>query len=194
MSPLTAGKKDGQVSVQVSKCGIRQSHSLAVVCFSACSPRNKTAAWLQRPGRRSQMLGSRHESGSRRIMRIGTRGRERGSNLIELALVLPLLFVLTAFAADLGRAFFTYIAVIEAAREGARYGVSNQDSGEMCARALAESLDQPLPATLTCVADPGQGSGTSVIVTVSCDFPLMMSSLVGRSSILLSHSAAFRIR
>ena len=127
-------------------------------------------------------------------MHVATRRRERGSNVIEAALVLPLLFVLTAFAADLGRAFFTYIAVIEAAREGARYGVTNQDSGEMCARALAESLHQPLPAPLTCAADPGQGPGTSVIVTVSCDFPLMMGGLVGRSSIPLSHSAAFRIR
>ena len=127
-------------------------------------------------------------------MRIGTRRRERGAKLVEAALVMPLLLIMMAIVVDLGRAYFCYIAVVDAAREGARYGVTNQDSTEMCARALAEAQDQPLPVTLTCVADPGNGSGTPVSVTVSCDFPLIMGGLVGRSSILISHTAAFRIR
>jgi hypothetical protein len=171
----------------VSKCGIPQSHSAAVVCFCACSLRNKTALWLHRPGRRSQMLGSRLESGRRSR-------RERGASLAEAALIIPLLVIMMAVVVDLGRAYFCYIAVVDAAREGARYGMVKQNSAEMCARALAEALDQPLPVTLTCVADPGHGPGTPVIATVSCDFPLIMGGLVGRSSILISHTAAFRLR
>jgi len=127
-------------------------------------------------------------------MRIGTRQGERGSNLVEAAMVMPLLLLVMAIAADLGRAYFVSIAVIDAAREGARYGMTKQNSTEMCATALAEVQYQPLPVTLTCVADPGHGPGTPVIVTVSCNLPLIMGSLMGRSSIPISNSAAFRIR
>ncbi|MCU0501641.1 MAG: pilus assembly protein [Anaerolineae bacterium] len=45
---------------------------------------------------------------------------ERGQNLVELALVMPLLILLLAGMADLGRAFFSYIQITNAAREGAR--------------------------------------------------------------------------
>ena len=127
-------------------------------------------------------------------MRIGTRHHERGSNLVEAALIMPLLLIMMAIVGDLGRAYFASIAVIDAAREGARYGVTSQDSTAMCARALAEAQSQPLPVTLTCSADTGHGSGTPVKVTVSCNVPLIMGSLVGRSSLPISYTAAFRIR
>ena len=47
---------------------------------------------------------------------------ERGQGLVELALVLPLLILLLAGTVDLGRAFFSYIEITNAAREGARAG------------------------------------------------------------------------
>jgi len=143
---------------------------------------------------RQQMMGSRHESWRRRIMRIRTRHHERGGNLVEAAIVMPLLLIMMAIVADLGRAYFASITVIDAAREGARYGVTNQNGTEMCARALAEAEFQPLPMTLTCVSDPGHGPGTTVTVTVRCDLPLIMGSLVGRSTIPISYRAAFRVR
>jgi len=48
--------------------------------------------------------------------------RERGQSLVELALTLTFLLLLTAGAIDLGRAFFTYITLRDAAQEGAIYG------------------------------------------------------------------------
>jgi Flp pilus assembly protein TadG len=54
--------------------------------------------------------------------------RRRGQSVIELAVAAPLLTLLLFGIVDFGRAFFQYIAVIEAAREGARYssyGFSN---------------------------------------------------------------------
>ena len=45
---------------------------------------------------------------------------EHGQNLIELAIVTPLLVLLLTGVADLGRAFFSYIQITNAAREGAR--------------------------------------------------------------------------
>jgi Flp pilus assembly protein TadG len=47
--------------------------------------------------------------------------RERGANLVEMALILPLLLLLLAAIADFGRAFNSYIVINNAAREGARY-------------------------------------------------------------------------
>jgi Flp pilus assembly protein TadG len=46
----------------------------------------------------------------------------RGQSLVEFALALPLLVLLVAIAADVGRAFTAYIELGNMAREGARYG------------------------------------------------------------------------
>jgi Flp pilus assembly protein TadG len=47
--------------------------------------------------------------------------KERGANLVEMALILPILLLLLAAIADFGRAFNSYIVIINAAREGARF-------------------------------------------------------------------------
>ena len=46
---------------------------------------------------------------------------ERGSNLVEFALVAPVLVFLLIGIADVGRAFYDYISITNAVREGARY-------------------------------------------------------------------------
>ena len=48
-----------------------------------------------------------------------------GQSLVEFALTLPLLLLILLGAIDLGRVFNTYVAITNASREGARYGVSN---------------------------------------------------------------------
>ncbi len=47
--------------------------------------------------------------------------RESGQSLVELAMSMVLLLTLLAGLVDLGRAFFTYIALRDAAQEGASY-------------------------------------------------------------------------
>jgi Flp pilus assembly protein TadG len=47
---------------------------------------------------------------------------ERGQSMAELAISLTFLLLLLAGAVDLGRAFFTYISLRDAAQEGALYG------------------------------------------------------------------------
>ena len=128
------------------------------------------------------------------MMRSETLRREWGTSLVEAALVVPVLLIILLIAVDLGRAYFTYIAVIDAAREGARYGAIDQDGSAMCARAMAEAQNQPIPVTMTCVADPGSGSGTPVSVTVTCSFPVITGNLVGIPSIQIGHTVVFRIR
>ena len=48
-----------------------------------------------------------------------------GQSVVELALILPVLFLLIAGAADLGRIFFSYVSLANAAKEGAFYGAIN---------------------------------------------------------------------
>src|ERR1700737_1051844 len=49
------------------------------------------------------------------------KAKRRGQSVIELAVAAPLLTLMLFGIVDFGRAFFQYIAVVEAAREGARY-------------------------------------------------------------------------
>ena len=48
--------------------------------------------------------------------------REDGQSMVELALTLTFLLILLAGTMDLGRAFFTWIEMRDAAQEGAVYG------------------------------------------------------------------------
>ena len=47
--------------------------------------------------------------------------REQGQSLAEFALVLPIVLLILAGVLDLGRAYFSYVAVTDAAAEGAAY-------------------------------------------------------------------------
>jgi hypothetical protein len=49
------------------------------------------------------------------------RGNERGAYLVELALVLPLMFLVIAAIAEFGSYFYTYTTLSKATRAGARY-------------------------------------------------------------------------
>jgi hypothetical protein len=48
----------------------------------------------------------------------------RGQELLEFALIVPLLLIFVIAAIDLGRVFYVSILVANAAREGARYAIS----------------------------------------------------------------------
>ncbi len=49
-------------------------------------------------------------------------GQRRGQSVVEFALVIPVMLLILAGAIDLGRAFYAYVAVQNAAKEGALYG------------------------------------------------------------------------
>jgi hypothetical protein len=65
-------------------------------------------------------------------------GREHGQSLVEFALVLPIFLVLFFAVIDFGSAIFTYNSLTNAAREGARLAVVNQDEDSIIARAKAQ--------------------------------------------------------
>jgi Flp pilus assembly protein TadG len=56
------------------------------------------------------------------LPKIRGRERSRGQSVVEFALVLPILLLLLAATVDFGRLFYAYVAVENAAKEGALYG------------------------------------------------------------------------
>jgi Flp pilus assembly protein TadG len=57
----------------------------------------------------------------------GNNAKEQGQSLVELSMSLVVLLILVAGLVDLGRAFFTYIALRDAAQEGASYAAVVND-------------------------------------------------------------------
>jgi hypothetical protein len=54
----------------------------------------------------------------------GSAESRQGQSLVEIALILPVLLILLSGLLDLGRLFFVYVAVTDAAAEGATYGAA----------------------------------------------------------------------
>ncbi len=90
-----------------------------------------------------------------------------GQSMVEFALILPLLVLIVAGLFDLGRAFFAYIVISNAAREGARYATLNADY---------------MTGTCEAVKDEALTSGITIIdsnITVTCGSPHTCPIAVG---------------
>lgn len=96
----------------------------------------------------------------------------RGSNLIELALVLPIFLILIFGSVDFGRAYYQAIEVESAAHAGAVYGLQNpQDTDGMQSAALVGASnvsDLTATATYGCECSDGTSDVTSCTYTPSC--------------------------
>ena len=122
------------------------------------------------------------------------RGRAiRGQSLVEFALVLPILTLITVMAIDFGRVYFSYIQIHNAAREAANYAASSPtDSLNIRAAALRETDAQaqsgesaiqiPPPVckdsagtiiSCTLAKENGSGPGNTVTVKVVEDFSFL---------------------
>lgn len=83
----------------------------------------------------------------------------RGQSLVELALLAPVLITLVLGALDYGRAYFAYVSVTNAARNGAQYASSSPDA--------AADLDGIKNAVLGDTGDLVDTSPTNPDVTVT---------------------------
>jgi len=106
---------------------------------------------------------------------------ERGTALIEFALVLPILLVITLAALDLGRAFLAKNVLHQAAREGARMRVVMVNPASVSDRALVEARVRqvagagglnPTQVHVSESASAGQDS-VSVTAPFTFTFPLL---------------------
>jgi Flp pilus assembly pilin Flp len=113
------------------------------------------------------------------------RRSERGANLIETALVLPLLLLLVGGIVDLGGAFNSYIMVTNASREGARYASKfpkDADGIRNAAKQEATNFGVAL-ADEEMVIDvefkEGQISGKPVSVSVTFKHNSLFGNMIG---------------
>lgn len=118
---------------------------------------------------------------------------EQGQSLVEAALFLTMLMVLLAGVIDLGRAYFTYLSLKDAAAEGAAYGsIRPDDLAGIEARVRGESpsglIDWGTAQVVTTFSGPAcRGSGVRVSVTI--DYQLLtpfVGAIVGSQVLPLS--------
>ena len=73
----------------------------------------------------------------------------RGANIVEMALVMPLLFLLTFSIVDFGSLFYVYLALENGVSQAARFGVTgNIDAGKTREESIRAAMRAATP-TLT---------------------------------------------
>jgi Flp pilus assembly protein TadG len=114
-----------------------------------------------------------------------SKGRQQGQSMVELAVFLMVILWLLAGAIDFGMGFLSYVAIRDAAQEGATYGsLHPADTADIIQR-VRDSSDSPVDLSDTTsvhVDDPAfpdgqQCAGHPLTVTVTYDYPLMVPFL-----------------
>lgn len=118
------------------------------------------------------------------------RASERGQSLVELALCLPLLILILLGVLDFGRVFNAYIVITNAARNGAYYGsMHSLDTNGITQRVIDEAAGSGVTLSSDNVSVSSSGEvGTPISVTVSYDFPLLSSYVLGTGVLHLRSS------
>jgi len=109
-----------------------------------------------------------------------TLGNEKGQNLVEFALVVPLLLILVFGIAEFGRAWMTQNILTGAAREAVRLlAVPAPRGGPNAAnlRAVAVLASAGITADNLVVADAG-AAYQAVSVTISYNFPVVIAGFI----------------
>lgn len=110
--------------------------------------------------------------------------KEKGQSLVEFVLILPVLLIILAGVLDLGRLYFAYVAVTDAAAEGAAYAAIHpeyaaippeDENNEIVNRAQDASgglveIDRGL--VYVSPTSPTVTSGNPISVTVNYTFTL----------------------
>jgi|Deesub1362A_J573_1020465.scaffolds.fasta_scaffold01161_4 Flp pilus assembly protein TadG len=121
----------------------------------------------------------------------------RGQAIVEMALLLPLIFLILAGIIEFSLMMNSYLTISHAAREGARLGTVGSTDQEIVDKVneVASFLD---PNNITVVISPQQSermSGESITVEVQYEFPIVIpiiSDIVGEK-VALKSSITMRI-
>jgi Flp pilus assembly protein TadG len=117
------------------------------------------------------------------------RSKSSAQSLVEFALILPIFLLILFVIFDLGRLAFYYSALHNAAREGARYGIVNENDTPGVINAvnnLSVGMDISFPpSTVTFNTD-------TVVVALFYDFDAatpFLNILIGSNTFTLSSTA-----
>jgi len=125
--------------------------------------------------------------------------RTRGQSLAEFAIVLSLLILVLLGVFDLGRVFYSYVVITNAAREGAYYGAMHpamypgeENYDLIVARVISEAqgLGVALEADDVTISAASTDSGTPITVSVQHDFSLITAGIIMGGRVLQIHSRA----
>jgi len=118
--------------------------------------------------------------GCRRAALRGGALRERGQAIVEFSLVLTLLLVLVFGIVDFGRAYICYTEVTNAAREGARLGVTHATTAAITTQAqnTAGPFGSGLAVNVSYLSSPGLDSQIKVDTSYSLRFITPVGALV----------------
>src|SRR5687768_9538168 len=127
---------------------------------------------------------------NRNLKRAAQRLRNRsGGAILELAIALPLLIVICIGVMDFGRVYFTSVAVANAARAGAEYGITYPQSSpfETAQQISFAKLDGAEAGAITVVASTECKCGTS---TVACSSTTDCGGGFGPPAIFITATAS----
>lgn len=120
----------------------------------------------------------------------------KGQSLVEMALATALLLLLLGGVVDLGRAFFTYMALRDAAQEGAVYGAINPAATIDIQNHVVNSSDMTVylitneDVEVDIIGEACTGNAIRVNVTYP-DFQIAMpfvGTVIGRQTVAISAS------
>lgn len=120
--------------------------------------------------------------------------KQVGQSLVEFALMLPILLLVLAGVLDLGRMFYSYVALTDAAAEGASYAaIYPNDTTGILDRVVAASgglvvIDRTM-VRVDCPSCPTISTGDRVTVTVVYSYTLatpFISAMVPNGVLLLN--------
>ena len=104
----------------------------------------------------------------RALMRAAGLGRfarcERGTQLIELALVLPIMLALFAATAEFGRYFYTYSTLARATRAGARYLATTPINAYGAGGGYNKTGEDAKAKNLVVYGDPNAATGSKPVL------------------------------
>jgi Flp pilus assembly protein TadG len=89
---------------------------------------------------------------------------ERGTQLVELALVLPILLLFFAATAEFGRYFYTYSTLAKATRAGARYLATTPINAYGASGGYNKSGEDARAKRLVVYGDPNAADGSKPLV------------------------------
>ena len=155
-----------------------------------------------------------------RIRRHQAREKSRGQSLVEFALTLPVILLLTLIALDFGRVYLGYINIQNMARIASNYAANNPDAWDATPDAkkqlryanqiladatatncrLPQSGGKPVVPTPAFTDDTGDGDalglGDSVNVALTCTFDVItpgIANILG-GSVAVSADADFPVK
>ncbi len=103
---------------------------------------------------------------SLRVVGLGRLARcERGTQLVELALVLPILMLFFAATAEFGRYFYTYSTLAKATRAGARYLATTPVNAFGAQGGFNKTGEDTKVKNLVVYGDPNAAAGSKPLVT-----------------------------